>query len=265
MTDSKCTSSTPPPAPSTCNYNTYPNTTEGNVKLMYDILVGSGADGFDFDFETPDQGGRLSVAFIPFAAALKAYGQAATPQKQIVLTMTLMSGADIKYAALYDCFRSSTCPFDYAVPMPYANCMYPYTGTQLYSETWDNVSVTWSHSVPYNPTQTFYWNSLMDVWTQNYFTDESVTQLVIAVETIQHDQWYPCAISNSDLGHVYSDYTHAVLPGACTHVVGTFFFWYEELTPPSPLTALNSNRDMYNSSFVTELILEWQRLITQTS
>lgn len=259
LTNSTCTKTGPPPPPgpkSSCDYALYPNTTLGNAKLMSDILAHSGADGFDFDFERPDPDGYIAVAFIPFVRALKA---AAAPRK-IYISMTLLSGptyAD-SYGALYECFKSPDCPIDYAVPMPYQNCMYPYKNDKIYKDVWNATTQDYNPHTIELPFPGFTWNGLMDSWTQTYFTDVSNTQLIMAVETLQHDDWYPCTLDFTGIARVFHDYTENVLPSACTHVAGLFFFWYEGLTAPLKVAAA----PMYNSSLTSALILEWQRLIS---
>ena len=239
-----------------CSYGLYRNTTDGIVKYMYDILVNNGADGYDFDYETPDDGGHVAAALVAFGIALKTYSE--SMHRPLYTSMTLMSGTSfsISYGPLFECFRSNWCPFTWAVPMPYANCMYPYTGVNVYPESFNHQSQ--SYEVTSVPTNTgFTWNGLVDGWTQTHFTDDSVTRLVLAVDAAVHElSWFPCSISPADIQHVYDDYTASHLPNACTHITGLFFWYYNQFDTPT------TAQFDYNTTWLTQLITQWNSLIT---
>lgn len=257
LTNGTCvlTPSSNPPLPDLCNYNTpYENTTAGIVNYMYDILVANNADGYDFDFENPDDGGHIAAGLVKFGIALQQYSQ--SKHRPLYTAMTLMSGPTytISYGPLFECFRSSWCPFTWAVPMPYANCMYPYTGVAVYNESFNLTTQLYEVGTTVQSLG-FTWNGLVDGWIQSHFTDASVTSLIMAVDTAVHESWFPCSFMPSDISIVYSDYTASHLPDACTHIAGLFFWYYVGFTPPAGL-----NFD-YNTTWTTELINQWNRLI----
>jgi hypothetical protein len=108
------------------------------------VLHETGADGVDFDFESPDPAGKLSIALVKFAKDLKAY-MAKTYNKKIYFSITPLSGdsyAD-QYVGIYDSLQSNDCPFDYAIPMLYNGGQYPY-GDQIGEDfTWNGLLDNW--------------------------------------------------------------------------------------------------------------------------
>ena len=258
LTNGECVK-TPPPSgqtlPDNCNYNApYQNTTDGIIKYMYDILYANGADGYDFDFENPDDDGYIAAGLVKFGIALQTYSL--LHHRQLYTAMTLMSGPsyNIMYKPLFECFRSSWCPFTWAVPMPYANCMYPYTGVIVYNESFNLATQQYEVGTAVQ-TLGFTWDGLVDFWLQSHFTDASVTSLVMAVDADLHGGWYPCSIMPSDLNSIYINYTASHLPGACTHIIGLFFWYYDKFILP------DSAQFAYNVTWTTSLINQWNNLI----
>ena len=104
------------------------------------VLHETGADGVDFDFESPDPAGKLSIALVKFAKDLKAY-MAKKYNKKIYFSITPLSGDSYRdqYVGIYESLQSSDCPFDYAIPMLYNGGQYPY-GVQVGEDfTWNGL------------------------------------------------------------------------------------------------------------------------------
>lgn len=140
------------------------------VKAYVNALVQTGADGIDFDFENPDPKGTLSAAIINFAKDLRVAYKAATG-KDIVMNITVLSGDayGTMYGPLYTSLKSSTCPFDYVIPMLYGGFQYPYSVDR----------------------GGFSAKGLIDLWETQFLTAQSNVKLIPAfiLYAATEDQW----------------------------------------------------------------------------
>jgi len=168
-------------------------------------LEETGADGIDFDFESPDPAGVLATALVKFAADLKT--AMAAKGKQIYLSITPLSGASYQaqYHAIYDSLKTSTSPFDYAIPMLYNGGQYPYG------------------SAAQPPAPPFTWNSLLDYWRKSVLVKGvSNTKLIAAFIEYQSKPAFECG----DLQHFLQDYIVTPKDDGGNNVDGVVYFYY---------------------------------------
>jgi len=166
------------------------------------LLYQTGADGIDFDFESPDPTGILASALVQFSTELKAY-MMKTYNKQIYLSITILSGNsyDSLYGGIYKSLLTSTCPFDYAIPMLYNGGQYPYGDT---------------------PSQTT-WNGLLDYWRLTFMKKGvSNTKLIAAfIEYAEGHTPFKCA----DLQDFLNEYIITPKQDGGIDVQGVVYFY----------------------------------------
>jgi hypothetical protein len=210
-----------------------------SVLAYADMLVATGADGIDFDFEIATSDGSFSQYLITFARDLKT--EMKKRNKPLILTLTVLSGDaygkanDTKlpsgvissmYGPLYDILLTNNSPFDYAVPMLYNGGQYKY-----------------ANPVPSTPGE-FYWNGLLNTWANIYLLKGiSNTKLLPAFIEYSYLPKRPSfqedAFECSDLINYIEDYITspadtAVIP------VGVLYFYYTTASSYD-MDKLNSN------------------------
>jgi hypothetical protein len=173
------------------------------VQAFADCLMATGADGIDFDYESPDPEGNLATALVKFSIDLKK--EMSKRGKTIILLITMLSGNSYgaQFQGIYDTLKTNTSPFDYAVPMLYSIPQYPYG----------------------DPTAQDTWNGLLNYWATNFvIKGVSNTKLLPAFINPSSATEFEC----SDLSHfineyiITSPYPNSVEPG------GALFFWYND-------------------------------------
>jgi len=171
------------------------------VMAYADCLETTGADGFDFDYESPDPAGHIATALVQFARDLKA--EMTNRGKECILMCTLLSGNSYvaQLGPIYDTLKTNNSPFDYAVPMLYSTPQYPYG----------------------DPTSQNTWNGLLNYWAQNYMT-----------KGVSNTKLLPAFIENSnginftkdDLQKYICQYINSSPYPNSMPTNGMLFFWY---------------------------------------
>ena len=174
------------------------------VQAYADCLVATGADGLDFDYESPDPSGNLATALVKFSIDLKA--EMLKRGKTIVLNITMLSGNSYgaQFGGIYDSLKTSTSPFDYAVPMLYYTPQYPYG----------------------DPTAQNTWNGLLNYWATNFLIKgvSNAKLLPAFIDCSASPPVFEC----SDLSHFINEYIITSPYPNSVEPSGALFFWYND-------------------------------------
>jgi hypothetical protein len=214
----------------------------GNSAIAYaDMLVETGADGIDFDFEITETSGRLSAGLILFANDLRA--EMKKRNKPLILTLTILSGDayGTMYGPIYDILKTNNSPFDYVVPMLYNGGQY-----------------TYANPVPTTP-GAFSWNGLLNTWARNYLTKgTSNTKLLPAFicyadSSSNRPLYEQAAFECTDLQHYINDFIEKPFDSAVIPVGALYFYYATEGYNTDKLTSniKNANNYFKNATSIT--------------
>lgn len=194
------------------------------VLAYADLLMETGADGIDLDYETPDPAGNLSVALVEFCKDLKT--EMRRRGKTIYISITILSGNSYgaQYKGIYDSIKTSTSPFDYAIPMLYNGGQYPYDTNK------DSVSQN-------------HWNGLLNYWRKNFMNKNSNTKLIAAFIEYSGGK---VAFTCNDLQHFIENYITNPLNDGGVNVEGCVYFYY---STDYDIGLLNQNLKKTNQCF----------------